>query len=108
MSAKFTFSYRATQLCPTSIMIPSRLNIEAALVLSPTLRAQSSVLGTVPTLGFEIAPFINQYQVSHFVDLDLSTYPLQFLSNYTQLLTVDLDTLTSDSLKVKPSVDVSV
>lgn len=32
-------------------------------VASPTLRAHSCVLGSVPTLGLDIARFINPYQV---------------------------------------------
>ena len=32
-------------------------------VSSPDLRAHSCVLGCIPTLGFDIAQFINKYQV---------------------------------------------
>ena len=35
-------------------------------VASPALRAHSCVLGTVPTLGFDIASYINKYQVSEY------------------------------------------
>ena len=82
-------------------MIPSKLCLEAVLVSSPCLRAESCVLGTVPTLGLEIAPFLNHYQVTHSVDQDLSTCPMHFLSRCTPLLTVDLNSLTRDPLRVR-------
>lgn len=76
------------------------MSIEAVLISSPTLRSQSSVLGSVPTLGFKIAPFINHYQVTHFVDLDLSDYPMQLLSSPVKLMEVDLNSLEKEPLKV--------
>ncbi len=46
-------------------IIPCRVEVVLVGVASPEMRAQSCVLGTVPTLGFDIARHINRYQVGH-------------------------------------------
>lgn len=95
-----TYCCRATQLCESSIIVPGKVALKAVLISSPALRAQSCVLGTIPTLGFEVAPVINHYQVTHFVDVDLSAYPLQLLSLEVKLMEVDLIAITKEPLKV--------
>lgn len=74
-------------------VLPSKLVVYAACISSPSLKAQSCVLGTIPTLGFDIASFINRYQVSHFIDVDLSTLPHERLTSMFDLLTVNLASL---------------
>ena len=76
------------------------MTIHATLISSPALRANSLVLGTVPTLGFDVAQFINKYQVSHYTDLDLSSCPHQALTESREIMKVDLNTLPKKSLKV--------
>ena len=90
---------RATQMRPESVVIPGRVVFKAVLVSSPDLRAQSSVLGKVPTLGLEVAPVVNRYQVTHFVDVDLSVYPVQLLSAEVCLMEVNLNALPKEPLK---------
>ena len=46
-----------------SVMVVSSISLHAVAISSPTLRGHTSVLGSVPTLGLDIARFINQYQV---------------------------------------------
>ena len=76
------------------------MTVHAALISSPALRANSVVLGTVPTLGFDIAQFINKYQVTHYTDLDLSTWPHQMLTDSHEVMTLDLNSLPKKPLKV--------
>ena len=76
------------------------MTVHAALVSSPALRANSLVLGTVPTLGFDVAQFINKYQVSHYTDLDLSSWPHQMLTEGCEVMSVDLNSLPKKPLKV--------
>ena len=76
----------------SSITIPSSLTVHAAVISSPTLRAQSSVLGSIPTLGFDIAHFINHYQVTHYTDVDLCTFPHQALTSSFELMHINLST----------------
>lgn len=97
---KVFFGSRASESCPSSVVIPGRVCLKAALISSPALRAQSSVLGTIPTLGLEVAPVINHYQVTHFVDADFSAYQLQLLSSEVLLMDINLNSLTTQSLKV--------
>ena len=80
--------------------MPGLVTVCAAIISSPALRANSLVLGTVPTLGFDIARFINSYQVTHFTDLDLSSWPHQMLSETHEVMTVNLNSLTKKALKV--------
>lgn len=44
-------------------IFPERIVIHGMLVESDTLLQESAVQGTEPTLGFNIAPFINQFTV---------------------------------------------
>lgn len=76
------------------------MTVHAALISSPALRANSLVLGTVPTLGFDVARFINKYQVSHYTDLDLSSWPHQVLTESCEVMNVDLNSLPKKPLKV--------
>ena len=45
------------------LILPQNIDIHVVGVASPALRAHSCVLGTIPTLGFDVAQFINKYQV---------------------------------------------
>ena len=45
-------------------MFPERIVLYGMLVESDTLLLESAVQGQEPTLGFNIAPFINQFTVS--------------------------------------------
>ena len=54
---------RKSQCCDRFVVVPQNVTIWAVCVSSPELRANSQVLGSVPTLGLDIARFINEYQV---------------------------------------------
>ncbi|KAM4834469.1 protein arginine N-methyltransferase 9 [Thomomys bottae] len=73
------------------------------LVESQTLLEESAVQGTDCTLGLNIAPFINQFQVPIRVFLDLSSLPYVPLSKPMELLRLDLMTpyLNTSSREVK-------
>lgn len=45
-------------------IFPERIVVYGMLVESDTLLLESAVQGQEPTLGFNIAPFINQFTVS--------------------------------------------
>lgn len=46
-------------------IFPERIVVYGMLVESDTLLLESAVQGQEPTLGFNIAPFINQFTVSY-------------------------------------------
>ncbi|XP_030644114.1 protein arginine N-methyltransferase 9 [Chanos chanos] len=71
-------------------IFPERVVIHGMLVESDTLLQESAVQGTEPTLGFNIAPFINQFTVPVHVFLDLSTLQCTHLSQTVELFTLDL------------------
>ncbi|KAL5493356.1 hypothetical protein EMCRGX_G014525 [Ephydatia muelleri] len=89
-------------------VLPSKVTLYAVCISSPALKAQSCVLGTIPTLGFDIASFINRYQVSHFVDVDLSTLPHEKLSNTFELLTINFGTLSIKPLQAEAEMCVTM
>ena len=76
-------------LSPSALCIPSRVSVYLVLLLSPCLRAWSAVLGTLPTLGFDVACHINKYQVTHYTDLDLTSVPHQTISDHTHICTLN-------------------
>ncbi|KAM9476898.1 protein arginine N-methyltransferase 9 isoform 2-T2 [Clarias gariepinus] len=71
-------------------IFPERIVIHGMLVESDTLLQESAVQGTEPTLGFNIAPFINQFTVPVHVFLDLSTLECTRLSDPAELFVLDL------------------
>ncbi|RXN24447.1 arginine N-methyltransferase 9 [Labeo rohita] len=71
-------------------IFPERIVIHGMLVESDTLLQESAVQGTEPTLGFNIAPFINQFTVPVHMFLDLSTLECTHLSEPVELFTLDL------------------
>ncbi|XP_048189706.1 protein arginine N-methyltransferase 9 isoform X2 [Perognathus longimembris pacificus] len=84
-------------------IFPQYVLMFGMLVESQTLLEESAVQGTDRTLGFNIAPFINQFQVPIRVFLDLSSLPCVPLSKPVELLRLDLMTpyLNTSSREVK-------
>ncbi|XP_062991151.1 protein arginine N-methyltransferase 9 [Elgaria multicarinata webbii] len=87
-------------------IFPQYVKMFGMLVESRTLVLETAVQGTDPTLGFNIAPFINQFKVPVRVCLDLSTLLYVPLSKSVELLRVDLMNpyLNSSSSEVKVEV----
>uniref|UniRef100_A0A8C6Z1Z5 Protein arginine methyltransferase 9 n=1 Tax=Nothoprocta perdicaria TaxID=30464 RepID=A0A8C6Z1Z5_NOTPE len=87
-------------------IFPQYVLVYGMLVESQSLLLESAVQGTEPTLGFNIAPFINQFKVPVRVYLDLSTLPCVALSKPAELLRLDLmnPLLNSSSREVKVQV----
>ncbi|XP_053757180.1 protein arginine N-methyltransferase 9 isoform X1 [Panthera pardus] len=73
-------------------IFPQYVLMFGLLVESQTLVEESAVQGTERTLGLNIAPFINQFQVPIRVFLDLSSLPCIPLSKPVELLRLDLMT----------------
>ncbi|KAM4673646.1 protein arginine N-methyltransferase 9 isoform 3-T5 [Amazona ochrocephala] len=87
-------------------IFPQYVLVYGMLVESESLLLESAVQGTEPTLGFNIAPFINQFKVPVRVYLDLSTLPCVPLSKPAELLRLDLmnPLLNSSSREVKVEI----
>ncbi|XP_009325772.1 PREDICTED: putative protein arginine N-methyltransferase 9 isoform X2 [Pygoscelis adeliae] len=87
-------------------IFPQYVLVYGMLVESESLLLESAVQGTEPTLGFNIAPFINQFKVPVRVCLDLSTLPCLPLSKPAELLRLDLmnPLLNSSSREVKVQI----
>ncbi|XP_026159114.1 protein arginine N-methyltransferase 9 [Mastacembelus armatus] len=71
-------------------IFPERIVVYGKLVESNTLLLESAVQGQEPTLGFNIAPFINQFTVPVHVFLDFSTLDCNHLSESVELFVLDL------------------
>ncbi|XP_070845327.1 protein arginine N-methyltransferase 9 isoform X2 [Chaetodon trifascialis] len=71
-------------------IFPQRIVVHGMLVESDTLLLESAVQGQEPTLGFNIAPFINQFTVPVHVFLDFSTLECKHLSEFVELFVLDL------------------
>nr|XP_020447432.1 putative protein arginine N-methyltransferase 9 [Monopterus albus] len=71
-------------------IFPERIVVYGMLVESDTLLLESAVQGQEPTLGFNIAPFINQFTVPVHVFLDFSTLECSHLSESVELFVLDL------------------
>lgn len=71
-------------------IFPEKIVVHGMLVESDTLLLESAVQGQEPTLGFNIAPFINQFTVPVHVFLDFSTLECRHLSESVELFVLDL------------------
>ncbi|XP_077381880.1 protein arginine N-methyltransferase 9 isoform X1 [Festucalex cinctus] len=69
---------------------PHKMVVLGVLVESDTLLLESAVQGREATLGFNIAPFINQFTVPVHVFLDFSTLACRHLSEPAELFVLDL------------------
>ncbi|KAM7419456.1 hypothetical protein PAMA_016530 [Pampus argenteus] len=71
-------------------IFPQKIVVYGMLVESEMLLLESAVQGQEPTLGFNIAPFINQFTVPVHVFLDFSTLECRHLSESVELFVLDL------------------
>lgn len=71
-------------------IFPAKMVVQGILVESDTLLLESAVQGQEATLGFNIAPFINQFTVPVHVFLDFSTLECRHLSEFVELFVLDL------------------
>ncbi|XP_005160026.2 protein arginine N-methyltransferase 9 isoform X1 [Danio rerio] len=88
-------------------IFPERIVIHGMLVESDTLLLENAVQGTEPTLGFNIAPFINQFTVPVHMFLDLSTLECRQLSEPVELFTLDLMNSSANYTDKQVKVQVS-
>ncbi|XP_072352195.1 protein arginine N-methyltransferase 9 [Scyliorhinus torazame] len=93
-------------LRPEGRLLPQCIKIYGMFIESETLQQESSVQGKEATLGFNIAPFINQFKVPVHVFLHLSTLPHVQLSEPVELLKLDLMSLATDDLRSEIRVQV--
>uniref|UniRef100_A0A671UUJ5 Protein arginine methyltransferase 9 n=1 Tax=Sparus aurata TaxID=8175 RepID=A0A671UUJ5_SPAAU len=77
-------------------IFPAKIVVHGMLVESDTLLLESAVQGQEPTLGFNIAPFINQFTVPVHVFLDFSTLECRHLSESAELFVLDLMNATAN------------
>ncbi|TWW58780.1 N-methyltransferase 9 Protein arginine [Takifugu flavidus] len=77
-------------------VFPEKIVVYGTLVESDTLLLESAVQGREPTLGFNIAPFINQFTVPVHVFLDFSTLDCKHLSQSVELFVLDLMDATAN------------
>ncbi|XP_069832988.1 protein arginine N-methyltransferase 9 isoform X2 [Dendropsophus ebraccatus] len=89
-------------------IFPQCVVIHGLLVESNTLLQESAVQGTEPTLGFTIAPSINQFKVPVHVFLNLSTLPCVPLSDPVELLRLDLMNPYSNHCSLATEVKVKI
>ncbi|KAM3622655.1 uncharacterized protein V6R79_001699 [Siganus canaliculatus] len=77
-------------------IFPGKIVVQGILVESDMLLLESAVQGQEPTLGFKIAPFINQFTVPVHVFLDFSTLECKRLSEFVELFVLDLMDATAN------------
>ncbi|XP_062513751.1 protein arginine N-methyltransferase 9-like isoform X2 [Corticium candelabrum] len=95
-----------SQCCDRFVVVPQNVTIWAVCVSSPELRANSQVLGSVPTLGLDIARFINEYQVTTQVNLNLKTIQHTTITQPLPFATVNF--CTCDPIRTTKCTTVKV
>uniref|UniRef100_UPI00358F0D8E protein arginine N-methyltransferase 9 isoform X2 n=1 Tax=Myxine glutinosa TaxID=7769 RepID=UPI00358F0D8E len=79
-----------SMLKPGGRIFPHCIVVMGQLVQSEALEKQGAVQGKNPTLGYNIAPFVNLYAVPLQQNVHLDTLPHRALSHPTVLLQLDL------------------
>lgn len=101
---------KLTCLETTGKIVPGIIRVNAMCIESESLMSDSAVLGDDVTLGFRIAEFINMYQSTLHVDVDLTSLDHVRLTDPFQLFTIDLNEKLDDGpssfLDMKRSVNV--
>nr|XP_032811350.1 protein arginine N-methyltransferase 9 isoform X1 [Petromyzon marinus]XP_032811351.1 protein arginine N-methyltransferase 9 isoform X1 [Petromyzon marinus]XP_032811352.1 protein arginine N-methyltransferase 9 isoform X1 [Petromyzon marinus]XP_032811353.1 protein arginine N-methyltransferase 9 isoform X1 [Petromyzon marinus] len=77
-------------LRPGGTVLPLGATLVGQLLESDALLSDSVALGSGPTLGLRIAPFLNLFSVPTQVNLDLCTLPGRRLSRPFEVFTLDL------------------
>ncbi|KAJ9595625.1 hypothetical protein L9F63_013177 [Diploptera punctata] len=80
-----------SSLADGGIILPQQISIYGQLIDSDWLKEVSHVLDDSRTCGFNIAPFINVYQVPRHLDLNLSTLGVSLVSSASELFQLNLD-----------------
>ncbi|XP_076829933.1 protein arginine N-methyltransferase 9 isoform X2 [Brachyhypopomus gauderio] len=88
-------------------IFPERIVVHGLLVESDALLQESAVQGVAPTLGFNIAPFINHFTVPVHVFLDLNTLVCSHLSEPVELFDLHLMDSTANYTSRSTRVRVS-
>ncbi|KAM3622654.1 uncharacterized protein V6R79_001699 [Siganus canaliculatus] len=88
-------------------IFPGKIVVQGILVESDMLLLESAVQGQEPTLGFKIAPFINQFTVPVHVFLDFSTLECKRLSEFVELFVLDLMDATANYTNREVKVELS-
>jgi type II protein arginine methyltransferase len=102
-----TASMLRSPLFDQSVVVPSSVTVCAACISCPALRANSQVLGSVPTLGLDIAQFINKYQVKTQVDLDLRRLPHTIITEPLPFFAIKIGSYETIRAKKRASVNMS-
>ncbi|KAK3100629.1 hypothetical protein FSP39_022782 [Pinctada imbricata] len=88
---------RVTALEPGGYVMPGRVSIHGMCVQSEELLAESAVVGDERTLGYHVAKYINDFQMTTHIDITLSQLNYTKLSNPFHILTFDLNEELRDS-----------
>ncbi|XP_064482316.1 protein arginine N-methyltransferase 9-like [Ornithodoros turicata] len=88
---EYVAALRSGALKTNGVMLPTTCNVQAVLVESQTLEAESRVVSDEHTSGWQVASCLNDWaQVSSHQDICLSTIPHRVLCSPFQLFDVDL------------------
>ncbi|XP_071127161.1 protein arginine N-methyltransferase 9-like [Mytilus edulis] len=82
---------RVTSLTKEGRVLPGRVTIHGVCVESVDLQMDSAVINDEVTLGFTVAKFMNDFQMTTHVDIDLLEFSHRKLSSPFELLTFDLN-----------------
>ncbi|PNF42465.1 hypothetical protein B7P43_G08745, partial [Cryptotermes secundus] len=89
-----------SSLAKGGILLPQHISVMGQLLESDWLVQVSHVQTSSNTCGYDIAPFINTYQVSQHLDLNLSTIATAVLSKPVELLKFSLERTTYQTTQI--------
>ncbi|KAL4229855.1 class I-like SAM-binding methyltransferase superfamily [Mactra antiquata] len=89
--------YRFSHLKSMGVLLPCKVKILGMFIECEELDTWNHVTGNDKTLGFQIADFINLYQMMNHVDLDLSTLNYTRLTEIQEMLSLDFSALTTET-----------
>ena len=81
-------------------IVPMGLTLYCMCIESPFLLANCRILGEDNTLGLDIGKFVNEFQVTTQVDLDLTTLPFSAVTSHVKLFSLNFMENFDDDQKV--------
>ncbi|XP_052791753.1 protein arginine N-methyltransferase 9-like [Mya arenaria] len=89
--------HKITSLAPSGKVLPVEVKIHGLFIESEELENLSHVTGNDKTLDFRIAEFINVFQMQNHLNIDLTTLNYTKLTDVTELLSIDLASITVET-----------
>ncbi|XP_060598408.1 protein arginine N-methyltransferase 9-like [Ruditapes philippinarum] len=91
--------HRIASLKKDGLILPAEVKIHGLFIESEELESLSHVTGNDRTLGFQIADFINVFQMQNHMNIDMTSLNYTRLTDVQEILTIDISGISAKTTK---------